>query len=111
QAGLSVGTLPVAPAVDPTYSFPQSMVLAQTTVVPNQPKNTFGRHNAQNSAAPGAATTPPVDTVFTPFEWLPHFDRKLVNQLELIHVNGGKPHEFAPEPGPPAPTRAHVLQH
>jgi hypothetical protein len=56
-----------------------SQVIAQTTVQPGQPKNTFYTHNS-NAAVP--------------FTWLTHLDRSLVNQLELLHVSAFKPHEL-----------------
>lgn len=51
--------------------------------------HTFGRHNGVD------ATTAPVagDTLTTPFDWFPHFDRPLVNPLELLLVARCKPHE------------------
>jgi hypothetical protein len=101
-AGLSVGAI-VAPAVDPTYTFPTSMVLAQTTAPAGEPRNTFGRHNGTTAAGPAGATFnagPPAtladganpETVMTPYDWLVHLDRPLVNQLELLHVTTTKGH-------------------
>jgi hypothetical protein len=49
----------------------------------NQPINTFFSHNGLTAA-----------TLDTPFTWLTHLDRPLVNQLELLHVSGYKPHEL-----------------
>ena len=99
QAGQCLATAPVAPAVDPTHTFPSSMVIDQnpTTPVANQPKHTFGRHNGQGAAPAATTFTAPAtltDTTMVPFEWLVHLDRPLINQIELIHVTGGKPHEL-----------------
>ncbi|MBI2803904.1 MAG: hypothetical protein HYX68_02860 [Planctomycetes bacterium] len=57
-----------------------TQVAAQVGVIPgSNPQTSFFR---QNSNAPG------------PFTWLTHLDRPLVNQLELLHVSGFKPHEL-----------------
>ncbi len=98
-AGLSVGTI-AAMTVDPTYTFPNSMVLGQIAVAAGQPKNTFGRHNgfqgtdtystAVNNPLPGNAA----ETIMAPFDWLVHLDRPLINQAELLHVTAGKPHQL-----------------
>ncbi|HYH65501.1 MAG TPA: hypothetical protein VD866_12465 [Urbifossiella sp.] len=88
----------------PTYSFPTSATLLQspTTAGTNEPKHTLGRHNGRDAAAPTAATVTPAapapvtalnDTVMAPYDWLVHLDRPVVNQLELLHVQAGKPHE------------------
>jgi hypothetical protein len=98
-ASLSLANLGAAPAY-PTYTFPTSMVLSQAPVpaVANSPKHTFGRHNGTTATGPAAATfTPPAtltDTLMAPFDWLVHMDRPLINQLELLHVSTGKPHEL-----------------
>jgi hypothetical protein len=117
-AGLA--SSPYAGTGYPTYSFPTSFVLAQnptgydvTTV--NNPKHTFGRHNGASAAGPGVNSlrpaTPggpsqnPAETLMSPYGWPVHFDRPLVNQLELLHVTGVKTHELtqnyvsAPAPG------------
>ena len=36
---------------------------------------------------------PVSETLMTPFDWYVHLDRPLINQLELLHVTAGKPHE------------------
>ncbi len=104
-AGLSVGSLVNDPK-RPSYTFPASMVQSQVTPQNDSDGNptvhhTFGRHNGR-AGEPAAATFtapavgPPTlsDTLMVPFEWQPHLDRPLINQLELLHVTTGKPHEF-----------------
>jgi hypothetical protein len=61
------------------YAAHFSQVAPQTIAQPGQPFNTFFTHNS-NAAMP--------------FTWLTHLDRPLVNQLELLHVSGYKPHEL-----------------
>lgn len=109
-AGFAAANAP-APA-----TFPASAVLAQTAGTAH--KHTFGHHNGKHtgSTSPAqyaAATAGTVqtngqggavaaagptglknnDTIVAPFDWLVHFDRPLVNPLELLHVQGVKPHE------------------
>jgi hypothetical protein len=71
------------------------------TPPPNQPKNTFFRHNAREdnylsfntmkypTFVPG---NPGTDTVDRPFDWLTHLDRWLVNPGELLQVSCFPPH-------------------
>lgn len=67
-------------------------------VVAGQPLHTFFRQNSQ--AGLNAMTGAPPDlsagdpTLDTPFEWLVHLDRPVVNPLELLHVSGYRPHEL-----------------
>jgi hypothetical protein len=102
-----------------TQSLPYSAVIKQNPRIPlpNQPLNTFGRHNGQDAAFTLAApssyqTFPPFagggpnanptyeplqqmkgqETLMAPFDWLVHMDRKLQNQLELMHVQAVAPH-------------------
>jgi|GEM_PF-1808550 len=87
-----------------------------TTVVngnntPGQPgpMNTFGMHNsatgnmptAQTYKAPAAAGQSPTlidptansaQTLMVPFDWLPQWDRPLVNELELLSIRDTAPH-------------------
>jgi hypothetical protein len=56
-----------------------SQIVAQTGGAGNQPANTFFSANNPNDA---------------PFAWLTHLDRPLVNQLEVLHASGFKPHEL-----------------
>ncbi len=79
------------------YTFPQSMVLAQTARRgAGTSGETFGRHNG--NAGPPAATTvagnPPTltDTIMAPFDWFVHMDRPLINQTELFHVRDTAAH-------------------
>lgn len=60
-----------------TAAYP-SQVPAQTNAVAGQPANTFYSQNL------------PRDN----YSWLTHLDRPVVNQLELLHVSGYKPHEL-----------------
>ncbi|MDY3559496.1 hypothetical protein R5W23_000489 [Gemmata sp. JC673] len=90
-------TLPT-PATDPTV-----------TNDPNEPKNTFGRHNGHlnrgqlPSLPPGATVTPAnapatlTDTIMLPFDWLPHLDRPLETQGDLFTVRDCPPHRLTSE--------------
>jgi hypothetical protein len=89
-----------------TYTFPTSMVLAQT--VPSTTtsvKHSFGRHNGVTTTAPAPGQYPAQtyaagtlkngaapDTIMTPFDWLVHPDRPLVNQIELLQVRDSAPY-------------------
>jgi hypothetical protein len=94
--------------------FPNSLVQFQappdaTLTGPEGVRHTFSRQNSiQAVAPPGPAGTytPAVttagsesdatltDTLMTPYDWLVHLDRPLINPLELMHVTAGKPHEL-----------------
>jgi hypothetical protein len=85
-------------------SFPTSLVLYQNPATPDPNAtgvlHTFGRQNSVATAAPGQTYTTGVgtlvgnETLMTPYDWFVHMDRPLINQLELLHVTVGKPHEF-----------------
>ena len=100
---------PAPPSTVPTLSDRKSFNKVQPyrssiTMIPSalqvalvgQPQHTFLRHNGATVAAPpvvplGAAST---DTMLQlPFKWLMHFDRKLINPLEILNVSGCKPQE------------------
>ena len=75
--------------------------------------HSFMRHNG-GSSFNTAMPTADLNLQY-PFTWLPHFDRRLINQEELLHVAVCKPHEFtakfaapgtAPAPLPPLPSLA-----
>ncbi len=97
---------PAVPAVASTLT--SSMVRDQTSLAalptaptnPNEPRNTFGRHNGNSvndQVAPGAATiggTALTDTLMRPFDWLPHFDRPLDTLGDVFHVRDCAPHRL-----------------
>jgi hypothetical protein len=56
-------------------------------VANGQPLNTFFRHNSQDPTVPASGVT-----FTTPFYWLTHLDRPVVNAMELFHVSGFCPH-------------------
>jgi hypothetical protein len=84
------------------YTFPNSMVLAQkvTDTANNSILDTFGTHNGATGTQPAGQTYVPgpppslSDTLMTPFDWLPHMDRTLVNQIELFQVRDAAPHRL-----------------
>ena len=100
HAGLSAPVLGVPPAY-PTYTYPNSFVLRQAPAPPpppTEPQHTFGRHNGTSPVAPVGPVSPPpggANTIVAPYDWFVHFDRPLGNQLELLQVHAGKPHEVA----------------
>jgi hypothetical protein len=103
-----------------TAPFPNTFVLNQkpTMQVANQPYHTFGQHNSVDNgtnptppantfvavgsmspAIPGATPTAPMpptasltNTLMTPFDWMVHPDRPLVNPFELFQVRDTAPH-------------------
>jgi hypothetical protein len=104
-AGHAFATVNNGPGQYNTYAFPGSMVLNQNPAQPpaNQPLNTFGQHNAKGGAQPAGSTfatpggmapvTPALsDTLMTPFDWMIHMDRPLVNQFELFLVRDTPPY-------------------
>ena len=71
------------------------------------PKSSFLQHNAAGNSLPAAADA----NLCLPFEWIPHFDRRLINQSELLHVAACAPYELTRRfalgnaaMGPPAAT-------
>lgn len=87
-----------------------SMVLDQRALpaganAERAPKNTFGRHNGIGGAPAGSTFTAGVlpslvnggnaDTIMTPFDWLVHMDRPLVNQIELFQVRDTPSHRVS----------------
>lgn len=92
------------------FGFPGSMALrADPAGWAGGVKHTFGRHNGVPLVKPPVQTFipgPPArltsdgtltgnpETLMTPFDWMIHYDRPLINQLELLHLHGGKPHEL-----------------
>ncbi len=100
---------PVQNTEYPIYAFPPSMVVRQDPVdntgnpVPGV-RHTFLRQNSRGPNPPAGPTyvdgsqfTPPqadslTDTLMTPFEWIVHLDRPLINQSELFQVAAVKPH-------------------
>lgn len=68
----------------------------------SDPQHTFFRMNGRNAVAPALQTytVPPAplafiggETLMAPFDWFVHFDRPIVNQLELLSLQAVKPHE------------------
>ena len=80
------------PAGSPAPSLQDTLTFAQQPTSGTQ-KVTLFRHNSTSDTLP----TGPDATLVTPFEWLVHLDRKLVNAVELMHVSGLKPHELTHE--------------
>jgi hypothetical protein len=110
-AGFANGNPYAMNTLPSVMAFPNSMVIAQNpNPVPNpgQPLHTFFRNNGtQATSAPYTAATytngpPPsltvsgnTETIMAPFDWLVHFDRSVVNPLELLHLQAGKPFELS----------------
>jgi hypothetical protein len=87
----------------PQYSFPQSLVLRQDPRMVNPGvRHTFLRRNSRDPALndPTFNPGPPAslahnnetETLMTPYDWLVHLDRPLINTTELLHVQVTKPH-------------------
>jgi hypothetical protein len=97
-----------------SFNFPSSLVVPQQPIPPTSTAPTgsssvshsFGMFNYTNTAAaPNPSTYLPSpmnkgkaslsgDTLMTPFDWITHLDRTLINQTELLHVTTGRPYEF-----------------
>lgn len=94
--------------------------LANTLTMPQQPtgmpappyqqKVTLFRHNAMDSSAMTL-----IDSQFiTPFEWMVHLDRKLINAVELLHVSTVAPHRLTHDfarPNPDGGVRPYFHRH
>ncbi|QEL15437.1 hypothetical protein [Limnoglobus roseus] len=65
--------------------------------LPQQPVTSLFRHNSQNY--PSTMMMSSDNMIRLPFEWMPHFDRPLVNSIELLHAAVGRTdqvtHQFA----------------
>jgi hypothetical protein len=108
-ASIAFASNPTANSTLPrsNYSYLTTCVLPQnpTGFAPATstiPAFTFGQHNGTqsngNNYTSGTNTALPSnasETIKAPFDWLVHFDRPLVNQLELLHVQACKPHEVS----------------
>ena len=111
-AGLAGQNNPQANGTVLPATFPNAFVLAQGSVgTGTTVQQSFGRHNGLTATGPanaGAALPAnTAETLMAPFDWLVHFDRPLVNQLELLHVQAVKPHlvtQFTLQPPAPAST-------
>lgn len=70
-------------------------VAQQNTDAPMGKQHSLFRHNGTTD---GTTTAPPVApgdaTLRMPFAWLTHLDRRLVNQMELLHVSGFAAHHL-----------------
>ncbi|MCZ2343295.1 MAG: hypothetical protein LC104_16100 [Bacteroidales bacterium] len=91
-----------------------TLTLAQKPAGGMAQQQTLFRHNA----ADGTGMTLSDSQFITPFEWLVHLDRKLINAVELLHVPTVAPHrlthDFArpnPDGGPRPYFHRHDLQH
>ncbi len=90
---------PVAPIWSGT-----TMVLNQQNMVAGKATGnqvSFFRHNSITTDSPTGPAVPTgvlpnsnSETLYAPFQWLTHLDRRLVNQAELFHVAAVKPHEL-----------------
>ena len=89
-----------------SFNFPVSTIVKQNPTPPDPLQgvlHTFTGYNGQLPVPPAGVTYKQAagglgatlsDTLMTPFDWLVHLDRPLVNQLELLQVTAGKPHEL-----------------
>ncbi len=79
---------------DPALGVTNSLTLRQTNNPPSTttPALSFFQHNAQTPAAPTVITGD--SNLVTPFEWMPHPDRRLINAEELLNVPVSRPHEL-----------------
>lgn len=91
-----------------------TLTLAQKPTGGMAQQQTLFRHNA----ADGTGMTLIDNQFVTPFEWLVHLDRKLVNAVELLHVSTVAPHQLThsfarpnADGGPRPYFHRHDLQH
>jgi hypothetical protein len=93
---------PINNNVTEISAFPQSMVIRQNPnpANPSEPQHTFFRMNGRNALPPaGPAPTYTAagmvnnETIMAPFDWFVHFDRAIVNPLELFSLQAVKPHQ------------------
>ncbi len=95
------------PAGEPTATNTRASLGRQTPYYGHRdtliPANTFEALQAGQPAMPAGLNGPsnPLSSFFNhnsnftvPAEWLTHMDRPLINQMELLHVPGVKPHEL-----------------
>ncbi len=85
-----------------------TLTLAQArSVGGTQQKQTLFEHNSSSTDPatfdPANPNTTDPNLIF-PFEWLPHFDRRLINQSELLNVAAVMPHELTQRFAAPNPT-------
>ena len=104
---------PTAAASTPTLTVRQTGTVTATPPIPET--ISFFRHNSQNAAPPTAANDPAAGgadpTILTPFEWLAHFDRPLVNQLELLHATALPAHQLTRQFMTPTANSAVIAKH
>ncbi len=110
-AGLCVPQPPLPNTEYPVYSFPTSLVVRQDPMdntgnpIPGV-RHTFLRQNSRIPDVFNPTPLPPTfnpgppasltngETLMTPYDWLVHLDRPLINQMELLHVTWGRPHDL-----------------
>ena len=110
-AGVCIPQPPAPNTEYPVYSFPTSFVVRQEPVdnggnpVPGV-RHTFLRQNSRVPDVFNPSPLPPTfnpgppaslnngETLMTPYDWLVHLDRPLINQIELLHVTWGRPHDL-----------------
>lgn len=96
-------------AVGRRQPFRAADVSAQSATSALSVANTFFTQNGGSVTAPGTAGT----ALDTQFEWLVHFDRKVINPMDLLYVSTYKPHELTQQfiPAGAGPNPATNLAH